>query len=271
VGRMHSGWWVRLEGEDRDLRDLAMHFNDPALEVVEDAGAFWLSSSEFAALANPERVQQRGRVLVALASGALHVEFGRFTPPRVVAAVEVDDTGAKKHFVHVSSSVRMHGEINARVERTRPDGSIEVVELVAPPAQTRDWADLARRDEDVEDVLAILGRDDVRWHDLFHVFEVIEADVGGAMFTQDWVTKAAVDRFTRTANSRHAIGGEARHGRNRFQPPQHPLPLKEAHDLVLGLVRRWLVHKAPPAPPREVVVAVKPRGEQAASVSDATS
>ena len=120
-------------------------------------------------------------------------------------------------------------------------------------------------------MLAILGRDDVRWHDLYHVFEVIEADVGGAMFTKSWVTNAAVDRFTWTANSRHAIGGEARHGHNRFQPPKNPLSLKVAHDLVLGLVRHWLVEKAPPAPPREVVVAVKPPGERAASVSDATS
>lgn len=247
---MNAGWWVRLEGEERDLRDLAMHFSAPSLEVVEEDGAFWLGSSDFAALVEPEGVQQRGRALLALASGALHVEFGRFAPPRVTAAVLIDDTGAKKHFIHVTSSIRMHGEINARVERSRPDGSVEIVELVAPTVQTSEWAELAQRDGDVEDVLAILGREDVRWHDLYHVLEIVEGDVGGRMFSDGWVTKPALKLFTRTANSRRAIGAEARHGHNRFKPPKNPLPHKKAHDLVLGLVRRWLAEGAAQAAAR---------------------
>jgi hypothetical protein len=262
---------VRLEGEERDLRDLAMHFGAPSLEVVEEDGSFWLGSSDFATLADAERVQQRGRALVAVASGALHVEFGRFAPPRVTAAVLVDGTGAKKHFVHITSSIRVRGEINARVERSRPDGSVEIVELLAPPVETSEWAELARRDADVEDVLAILGREDVRWHDLYHVFEIVECDVGPRMFSDGWATKTAVTLFTRTANSRRAIGGEARHGHTRFDPPKNPLPRKEAHDLVLGLVRRWLAEKAPPKPAREVVVGMKPAQERAASISDEIS
>jgi hypothetical protein len=85
--------------EERDLRELAMHFSDPSLEVVEEESTFWLNSSDFTALVDPEDVQRRGRVLVARASGALHVEFGRFAPPRVAAALMVDDAGAKKHFI----------------------------------------------------------------------------------------------------------------------------------------------------------------------------
>lgn len=131
---MQAGWWVKLEGEDRDLRELAAHFNDHSLEVLEEDGSFWLGSADFVALRDPETVKGRGRALLALACGSLHVEFGTFAPPRITAAVLVDDSGAKQNFIHVSSSIRIHGEINARVERARPDGSIEVIELVAPPA-----------------------------------------------------------------------------------------------------------------------------------------
>jgi hypothetical protein len=265
---MHAGWWVKLEGEERDLRELAAHFNSHAIEVIQEDNSCWLGSADFVGLTDPEAVKARGRVLLALASGALHVEFGRFDPPRITAAVLVDEHGAKQNFIHVSSSIRLHAEINARVQRTRPDGQIEVVELVAPPAQTSEWADVARHDTDVEDILAILGRHDVRWHDLYHVFEVVEADVGSRMFADGWATKAAVERFTRTANSRHAIGGEARHGHNRFQPPKNPLSQREAHDLVLDLVRHWLAEKAPPQPPREVVLEVNPAPERAATISD---
>jgi hypothetical protein len=259
---------VRLEGEERDLRDLAMHFGTPSLKIVEEDGVYWLGSSDFRGRSDPEDVQQRGRALLARASGALHVEFGRFAPPRVTAAVLVDDSGAKQHFVHVSSSIRLHGEINARVERSRPDGSVAIVELVAPPVQTSEWVERAKHDADIEDVLAILGREDVRWHDLYHVFELIEADVGKRMVSEDWTTKAAVKRFTQTANSRRAIGGDARHGHDRFDPPKKPLPHREAHTLVLSLVRRWLAEKVPPQPPREVVVGVRPAPERATTISD---
>jgi hypothetical protein len=102
------------------------------------------------------------------------------------------------------------------------------------------------------------------------VFEVVETDVGSKMFADGWATKKEVKRFTRTANSRHAIGGEARHGHNRFQPPKRPMSHSEAHDLVLGLVRRWLAHKAPPQPAREVVIEVKP-GDRGATISDEVS
>jgi hypothetical protein len=268
VDGMQAGWWVKLEGDERDLRELAAHFDSPALEVIQDDALYWLGSADFAGLTDPEAVKARGRLLLTLASGALHVEFGRFDPPRITAAVLVDESGAKQNFIHVSSSIRLHGEINARVQRTRPDGQIEVVELVAPPAQTSEWADLARNDTDLEDVLAILGRDDVRWHDLYHVFEVVEADVGSRMFADEWTTKAAIERFTRTANSRHAIGGEARHGHDRFQPPKNPLSQREAHDLVLGLVRHWLAEEAPPQPPREVILEVTRPTERAATISD---
>jgi hypothetical protein len=268
---MKAGWWAKLEGDERDLRALAAHFSTPSLKVIEEEGSFWLGSSKFACLADPETVKQRGRALLALASGALHLEFGRFAPPRVSAAVLVDDTGGKQHFVRVSSSVRMHAEINARVERARPDGTVEVVELVAPPVETAEWVELARRDPDVEDVLAILGREDVRWHDLYHVYEVVEADVGGRMFSEGWMTRAAAKRFTQTANSRRAIGGEARHGHDRFDTPKSPLSDSEAHDLVLGLVRRWLAEKAPPQPAREVLVDVRPASEKAAAIAEDTA
>jgi hypothetical protein len=60
----------------------------------------------------------------------------------------------------------------------------------------------------------------------------------------------------------------AKRGTDRFQPPKSPISHRDAHDLVLGLVRRWLAEKAPPRPAREVVLEVKPAPERAATISD---
>jgi hypothetical protein len=106
---MHAGWWLRLEGEEHELRGLAGHFHTADLEVTEEAAAFWLSAADFHDLTDPEAVKRLGRSFLARAAGALHIEFGRFEPPRITAAVLVDDTGAKQNFIHVSSSIRLHG------------------------------------------------------------------------------------------------------------------------------------------------------------------
>ena len=263
---MHSGWWVSLEGAERELRDLAMHFDDPDFEIVEDAGTFYLSSMDFSEFDNSEQVRELARELVAAASGSLAVKFGRFDPPRVGNVVLVDEAGAKQHHVIVSSAIRLHFEASAQIERVREDGSVDVVELVAPPPQTRAWARHARSDSDTKDVLAILGREDVRWHDLYHVFEVVEADVGDMMFTKRWVTEAEVRRFKHTANSRMAIGRDARHGHQKYDRPKKPLAFPEARALVLTLVRTWLDMKVPPPPPRELVVEVRDPNSKSAAV-----
>jgi hypothetical protein len=57
LDEMHAGWWVKLEGEESELRELAAHFNDPALEVIQEDNSFWLGSADFVDLTDPEAVR----------------------------------------------------------------------------------------------------------------------------------------------------------------------------------------------------------------------
>jgi hypothetical protein len=99
----------------------------------------------------------------------------------------------------------------------------------------------------------------VRWHDLYYLFELVEGDVGPRMVAAGWTTRAAIDRFTQTANSRRAIGREARHAKDKYVPPKRAMELAEARKLIRTLVQRWLETKLPPPPPRAVrVVEVRP-------------
>jgi hypothetical protein len=96
------------------------------------------------------------------------------------------------------------------------------------------------------DAIATLGREDVRWHDLYHVFEIVRAEVGDEICAQGWATKADVNRFKHTANDRGTIGREARHGHRRWNPPANPMTFDEARNLIHGIVRSWLRSKAGP-------------------------
>jgi len=256
---LDSGVWVKLAGDPSALRQLAMAFDAPRFQVVEDASAFYLRSTDFSDEAATDSIRRRAARLLAIACGSCALEFGSFSPPQIDAVTRVDEHGHKEDLRPVGVSVGMPFEVHALQERERADGMIEVVEVGPPPSTYREWAGAAETDDDIADVLGILGREDVRWHDLWHVYELIKSDVGKRMFSDGWVSRADEKRFTRTANSRRAIGHEARHGDDRVHPPKQPMKFAEARKFVHILARHWLDVKVPPAPPRVIrVVEVRP-------------
>lgn len=105
------------------------------------------------------------------------------------------------------------------------------------------WIALAQREEHVARALEIIGQEDVRWTDLYHLLEVVEADVGQLMFERGWATRAEMERFARTANSPAILGAAARHGAQRTEPPPNPMSYDDARSLIVRLVRAWLEWK----------------------------
>ncbi len=71
------------------------------------------------------------------------------------------------------------------------------------------------QDSEVETVVRLHGSPETSWGYLRYIFEVIQSDVGGLMVSQGWAAQPEIDTFTQTANSRQAIGDEARHGHKK--------------------------------------------------------
>jgi hypothetical protein len=78
---------------------------------------------------------------------------------------------------------------------------------------------------------------------LYKIFEVIEGDVGRLIIDLKWMSKAQKTRFTQTAQSPQVIGDEARHGRQKEQPPKNPMPIQEAIDLITRITHEWINYK----------------------------
>lgn len=225
---MKAGWWIALDGDQSALQQLAAR----------------------------------------LTGGAVAVEAERVDPPRVGAVVFVDEGGRKQHFVSVGSSLTMSFEVEARVERPQPDGSVNVYDVGPPLPRVPELVSAAIHDEDLRDALAVLGRPDLTWHDLYYVFEIVEANIGGAMFANGWITKRAVTSFTQTANSRHAVGRDARHGHTKVPAPSQPMALNDAQALVTGLVQQWFGSLVPPPPPRDRLIEIRSPSDVGARISD---
>ena len=200
---MASRWWVEVE-DGGFLSELAANFHDARLAIRQESdGKFYLTSVALDRLEEAREVPEMARELLAIACGSARVELGAYPRPSVgvVRNTPPGTPGAM----------------------SREIGTVVVPRRLEPTEETRRWASLAIDDRDIADVLAIFSRDEVRWHDLYHVLELVRSDVGDVMFEAGWASKTEVELFTHTANSRPSIGREARHGHSRFAPPAVPM------------------------------------------------
>ena len=92
------------------------------------------------------------------------------------------------------------------------------------------------------DALSIVGRPRLTWSELYLLFELVQADVGGQMFKLGWISRNDADLFTQTANNYSTLRSDGRHGKDRGEPPAHPMQHGIAVTLVCSLVLAWLRH-----------------------------
>ena len=87
-----------------------------------------------------------------------------------------------------------------------------------------------------------LLRNELTTQSMWHIFELIEDDMGGAM--KDLVSHNRQTRFERSINHPLAFGQQARHVISKVEPPPKPMSLDEARSFVEDLAARWLEIKA---------------------------
>jgi hypothetical protein len=236
---MEEGWWVRLNGRRSDLETLARFFTSDDLAVVERSDEFYLRAADFEGYGDAGEIRSVAALLVRELGGVARLQRSGFQPVEVDVVTFVTETGSRQHHVHLEAGVYGVAGVEATLTVRRADGT-EVVDAETAARSEQAWARLARVRPEVGRLLRLFGQGQIRWSDLYHAFEVVEAAVGGRLYSDGWATRAAVERFTRTANSPSVLGEEARHGHESVQPPANPMNFAEAQELVVGLVRRWL-------------------------------
>jgi hypothetical protein len=90
--------------------------------------------------------------------------------------------------------------------------------------------------------MRLASRGKLDWVNLYRIFEVIAADVGGldAIASYGWASKASMKLFKRTACSPGAVGLDARHGTDSTPAPSKPMVISEARNLINAIIRAWL-------------------------------
>lgn len=234
-------WWVRLQGEQFDLQELPLLFSSPEVTVFEEEGEYYLKSTEFNSLADASYVLETATHILELINGAAILHFGNFRPVQASGSViGIDEDGSRKGFVFVSATLTSRARVQVSATVERANGTVESCQR---PTQVESWVALARQNTAIADALHFFCEH--TWFNLYKVYEIVRDDVGGKreIIHNGWVTKQSLKRFTQTAQSRDALGDDARHASEKYKPPQKPISLSEARSLVATILENWIRSK----------------------------
>lgn len=236
------GWEVPLTGDAADLQMLARSFTSGQFIISERGDSFVLASPEFEDLADAAKIRDRAAQFIVLLNGAARLGLETRMPVGIGGVYLQRPDGKRDAFVFLEPIAATARALPPSLTITRLDGSRETFHPADP---VRDWVGLAAADEGVARVLELLAGGVCDWVNLYRIFEVVEADVGGVdnIASRGWASKTAIREFKHTANSPGALGKDARHGKETTQPPRKPMPLTEARTLILGIVNPWLRSK----------------------------
>ncbi|WP_240371677.1 hypothetical protein [Anoxybacteroides rupiense] len=124
------------------------------------------------------------------------------------------------------SSIEASLYVRKRISRSNIDDIIKITKLM-------------KQNANVKKIMLLVNRPDFKtWVTLYRIYEIIDYDQD--IRKKNWITEKKRNLFKRTANHPKASGLDARHGFQKEQPPDKPMELNEAVELIHGLIDKWL-------------------------------
>lgn len=239
-----SSWLVPLAGHQFDLEDLPLWLADAPIGVLERDGTFNLVIPAEMVGGDYASVRPVAEQWVQSINGIGRLLTPGFRPVALtdrILGVSADGTVVHTVVAVGPAEARMKGgTVGVRIgNRALPDPR----QAAAVP-----FLKAATQSSRARQALTLIGRENLTWSDLFLIFELVEADMGGAMHSMGWVSKRQTQLFTRTANSYSTLGIEGRHGTDSGSPPTSPMKHADAETMLRNLVRHWLEYRSA-APP----------------------
>ena len=235
-------WILPLVGHQFDLEDLPLWLAGQDVHVTQRDNTYVLVIPSAIVGHDYEPVRAFAEGQLEMINGTGRLLSSAFRPLSLADELfGVDSAGAILHTVVAVNGVEERckaGSVRAVVGgKVQPDPR----EAIALPLIRA--ASLSPR---FHDALSIVGRPRLTWSELYLLFELVEADVGGQMFELGWLSRTDADQFTGTANSYSTLRSDGRHGKDRGKPPARPMQHGIAVTLVCDLILAWLCHVGAP-------------------------
>lgn len=196
-----TAWLLPLQGHALDLEDLRLHLAGASAAVVRCGEGHALRLSATLDGADDGHVQQLAQASLALINGGAGVLIPGFRP------------------VHLAEGLPWHTE--AALPRAAPVEQASMGALIREAGRNRTRAE----------VLSLMGEAEPAWSALQRVLLLVQADAGGRLRRERWISARQVMRFDRSARCH---GGET-----LARPLVRLMPLASATALMRELVARW--------------------------------
>ena len=226
-----------LEGHQFDLEDLAELLATGDVRVVHDADedAYYLSATGMDNPPEGTAFYDIARRLLTYINAVGRVNRADIRPVELSGRYSTP-TGQHHVVAPLGAELRLRGHAVAVV--VGPDGQPEP----APPSPWPGRLTLAERNEDVREVLEILGRlERPGWGDLFKIHEKVQDSINRSIPKMGWASKADDDAFGPSANRRDISGRDARHARREKRPlPKRTMTIEQGRQYISDIVAKWL-------------------------------
>ncbi|WP_380681486.1 hypothetical protein [Salinigranum sp. GCM10025319] len=229
-------WKVELNGRTSSLSTLSKSFTDDP-KIFKENGEYFLWSSMFTELGNVTEVRHTAEEIVRSIRN-----FGNMD------SLNIDNLETScVHRIHEDGSEEIIVKLSAESGKVRGGSpTIRVGDEVYHPAdQAFERTQLAMKDEKVSELVRLLDRG-YNWVNLYRIYEFIQDNTQSENSIVDlgWWSKSEENQFKHTANSRKALGDEARHAKESIPSPEEPMTKSEAEKIIGRLVDNWLNHRA---------------------------
>jgi hypothetical protein len=206
-----------------DLEELPRYFPDGDVYAIEENGKFYLLGSALESLADAEAIRAEAARRLDLFAAAISLLWTSMRKPRLGNVIREED-GKRRIFIEVEDTVSSRSKVSATISGSP----------VQPVQKTQAQEILARADKSphLKEALQVWADPLRSWPRLYRVLEELERHLGQSVDKAGFCSNNEKERFTRSANSAHVSGIDARHAGGKFQPPANPMTLREATDFV---------------------------------------
>lgn len=207
----------------------------PELAVIEVGGFYYLQSSEFKCLNSAEEVREKSKVLIKLINDSMKLIIDDFHNIEEDGVTPIGNSEKRIHHVFLEARIKLRARAKAKIEvkseaNKHPDSQSSLLEQLVHTA---------KNDNSFAEVMHFFSKN--TWIDLYKVYEIIKDDIGGKhnLINNKWATESELNRFTQTAQSKDAIGDDARHASKKYKPHSEPLSFNDAKSLIKRIINRW--------------------------------
>lgn len=229
-----SKWLVEIVGDEFDLKSLPSNFIFPDLNIMEDSGLYYLSSTEFEDIDDPEIIHEISSQYITVLNGINILHNQTCDPVSVNSVIKLEDDGRKSVYIK-PDIIKVRAKIRGVDVLRSSNGTV----INSTPI-TSQWATVALKNEDIRRALSLFIMINLTWDILYKIFEIVKSGVGQRIYTFEGISRQEINRFTQTANSRQAIGDKSRHPGRNYQSPNNPMTFKEARVLIRTILSQWI-------------------------------